>query len=49
MRKYVITFLFALLMAASVLLFLLPADEESITSENREVAAFPNITKETLV
>lgn len=43
MRKYLITFLFVLLMAVSFGLLLAPADSESIASENREIKTMPEI------
>ena len=44
MRKYIITSLFLLLLAGSVLLFALPGDRESILSENREPKQMPAVS-----
>ncbi len=44
MRKYLISIIFILLMAGSLVLLLLPADTESITAENREVKAMPEFS-----
>ncbi len=41
MRKYFITVLFSLLLAVSVVLFILPGDTASVLSENREPQAMP--------
>ena len=41
MRKYFITGLFSLLLAVSVVLFILPGDTASVLSENREQQAMP--------
>lgn len=47
MRKYIITALFALLLASSAALLFMPADTESIAQENREIAQMPEFSKET--
>lgn len=44
MRKYLISIIFILLMAGSVVLLLAPADIESITAENREVKTMPELS-----
>ncbi len=44
MRKYLISIIFILLMAGSVVLLLAPADVESITAENREVKTMPQLS-----
>lgn len=44
MRKYIITSLFLMLLAGSVLLFALPGDRESILSENREPKEMPAVS-----
>lgn len=48
MRKYITTVLFALLLAGAAAVFLSPADTESITAENREPAAMPELTLDTV-
>ena len=48
MRKYITTVLFALLLAGAAVVFLCPADTESITAENREPAAMPELTFDTV-
>ena len=47
MRKYFITVLFSLLLAVSVVLFILPGDTASVLSENREPQAMPVFSAET--
>lgn len=49
MRKYVITILFAVLMAASVVILILPADTESIAAENREIKKMPEFNFNTVI
>lgn len=44
MRKYLITFLFILLMVVSFGLLLAPADSESIAQENREIKTMPKMS-----
>ena len=47
MRKYFITGLFSLLLAVSVVLFILPGDTASVLSENREPQAMPVFSAKT--
>ena len=47
MRKYFITGLFSLLLAVSVVLFILPGDTASVLSENREPQAMPAFSAKT--
>lgn len=49
MRKYFVTITFLLLLAASVYVFLSPADIASIEAENREPAKLPQFSGETLI
>ncbi len=44
MRKYLISIIFILLMAGSVVLLLAPADADSIQAENREVKTMPEFS-----
>ena len=44
MRKYLISIIFILLLAGSVVLLLAPADTESIKAENRELKTFPEFS-----
>lgn len=47
MRKYFITILFSLLLAVSVVLFILPGDTESVLNENRSPQTMPVFSAET--
>lgn len=49
MRKYFVTITFLMLLAAAVFVFFSPADIESIESENREPAQFPELSREGLI
>lgn len=49
MRKYVITILFAALLAASAAVLVAPADTESIAAENREVKTMPEFNLSTVI
>lgn len=44
MRKYLVSIIFILLMAGSVILLLLPPDAESISAENRDVKTLPEFS-----
>lgn len=48
MRKYVITILFAVLLAASAAVLISPADTESIAAENREIKTMPEFNLDTV-
>ncbi len=49
MRKYIVTVLFVLLLAGAAAVCFGPADTESITAENREAAAMPELSLDTVV